>query len=152
MFRYTSILALEYSTELEQLLFFNTSQHAAHSAIVDSIEMFGEPFVYSDGERLRVNVRKLDEVQTLFALDGDILAGLLLYTRVSAERLTAIHIAVHEDYSLHGKFSDKMLLVRLCKQLRECALLPSVSRSARAGLRLCRDRDSMRCRVLRSGI
>ncbi len=121
MLRYTSILALEYSTELEQLLFFNAGQHAAHSAIVDSIEMFGEPFVYSDGERLRVNVRKLDEVQTLFALDGDILAGLLLYTRVSPKRLTAIHIVVREDYSLHGKFSDKMLVVRLSQQLRECA-------------------------------
>ena len=121
MFRYTSKLAPEYSKELEQMLFFNSGQHAAHSAIVDSIEMFGEPFVYSDGEHLRVNVRKLDEIQTLFALDGDILAGLLLYTRVSPERLTAIHIAVHEDYSLNGKFSDKMLVVRLSQRLRECA-------------------------------
>lgn len=121
MFRYTSILAPKYSKELEQLLFFNSGQHTAHSAIVDSIEMFGEPFVYNDGERLRVNVRKLDEVQTLFALDGDILAGLLLYSRVSPERLVAIHIAVGEDYSLYGKFSDKMLVIRMSQQLRECA-------------------------------
>ena len=121
MFRYTSILALEYSKELEELLFFNPGQHTIYSAIEDSIEMFGEPFVYSDGEHLRVNVRKLDEIQALFALDGDKLAGLLLYTRVSAERLTAIHIAVREDYSLNGKFSDKMLVVRLSRQLRECA-------------------------------
>ena len=121
MFRYTSKLAPEYSKELEQMLFFNSGQHTAHSAIVDSIEMFGEPCVYSDGERLQVNVRKLDEVQTLFALDGDILAGLLLYSRVSPERLVAIHIAVGEDYSLYGKFSDKMLVIRMSQQLRECA-------------------------------
>ena len=121
MFRYTSELAPKYSKELEQMLFFNPGQHAAHSAIVDSIEMFGEPCVYSDGERLQVNVRKLDEVQTLFALDGDILAGLLLYSRVSPERLVAIHIAVGEDYSLYGKFSDKMLVIRMSQQLRECA-------------------------------
>jgi hypothetical protein len=121
MFRYTSILALEYSKELEELLFFNSGQRTVYSAIEDSIEMFGAPFVFSDGEHLRVNVRKLNEIQTLFALDGDILAGLLLYTRVSPERLTAIHIAVGEEYSLKGKFSDKMLVVHLSQQLRECA-------------------------------
>ena len=103
------------------MLFFNPGQHAAHSAIVDSIEMFGEPFVYNDGGHLRVKVRKLDDVQTLFALDGDILAGLLLYSRVSPERLIAIHIAVGEDYSLYGKFSNKMLVIRMSQQLRECA-------------------------------
>jgi len=121
MFRYTSILKPEYSEELEQLLFFNSAQHTTHSAIVDSIEMFGEPFVENDGERLRINVRKLDEVQTLFAFDGDILAGLSIYSRVSLERLVVIHIAVREDYSSYGEFANKMLVMRMSQQLRECA-------------------------------
>jgi len=82
MCRYTSNLRPEYGKELEQLLFFNSGQHAAHSAIMDSIEMFGEPFVENDGERLRVNVRKLDEAQTLFAFDGDILPA-YWYIRMS---------------------------------------------------------------------
>ena len=121
MFRYTSTLEPGYSNELEQLLFFNPGQHSAHSAIVDSIEMFGEPFVENDGERLRVNVRKLDEAQTLFAFDGDILAGLLVYSRVSHERLVVIHIAVSEDYSSYGKFANKLLVIRMSQQLRESA-------------------------------
>jgi hypothetical protein len=121
MFRYTSILMPEYSKELEQLLFFNSGQHAVHSAIVDSIEIFGEPFVENDGEHLRVNVRKLDEVQTLFAFDEDILAGLLVYSRVSIERLVVIHIVVREDYSSCGKFANRLLLIRMSQQLRESA-------------------------------
>ena len=121
MIRYTSILKPEYSKELEQLLFFDPGQHAVHSAIVDSIEMFGEPFVENDGEHLRVNVRKLDEVQTLFAFDDDILAGLLVYSRVSIEKLVVIHIVVREDYSSCGKFASRLLLIRMSQKLRESA-------------------------------
>ena len=121
MFDYTSILKPEYRQELEQLLFFNSAQHAVHSAIVDSIEMFGEPFVDNDGGRLRVNVKKLDEVQTLFAFDGDKLAGILVYSRVSHERIVVIHIAVHEEYSSSGQFAHKKLVLRMSQQLRKCA-------------------------------
>ena len=121
MFDFTSILNPEYREELEQLLFFNSAQHALHSAIVDSIEMFGEPFVDNDGVRLRVNVRKLDEVQTQFALDGAKLAGILVYSRVSHDRIVIIHIAVHEDYSSRGQFAHKKLVLRMSQQLRKCA-------------------------------
>ena len=121
MFHFTSILKPNYSKELEQLMFFNPGQQTALSAIVDSIEMYGEPIVYNDGERLRLKVKKLGEVQTLFALDGNILAGVLLYSRVSLERLVVIHIAVDEDYSSQGKFAKKILVMRMSQQLRESA-------------------------------
>ena len=121
MFNYSSILKPKYRQELEQLLFFNSAQHAAHSAIVDSIEMFGEPIVDIDGGRLRVNVKKLDEVQTLFVFDEDKLAGILVYSRVSHERIVAIHIAVHEDYSSSGRFAHKKLVLRMSQQMRKCA-------------------------------
>jgi hypothetical protein len=121
MFNYSSILKPEYRQELEQLLFFNSAQHVAHSAIVDSIEMFGEPTVDIEGGRLRVNVKKLDEVQTLFAFDEDTLAGILIYSRVSHERIVVIHIAVHEDYSSSGRSAHKNLVMRMSQQLRKCA-------------------------------
>jgi len=70
---------------------------------------------------LRVNVKKLDEVQTLFAFDGDTLAGILVYSRVSHERIVVIHIAVHEDYSSYGQLANKKLVMRLSQQLRKCA-------------------------------
>lgn len=122
MFCYTSKLKQEYGNELERLLFFNAGQNTVLSAIVDSIEMFGEPFVTNDGEHLRVNLKKLDEVQTLFALDGERLAGILLYSRVSPESLLVIHMAVGDDYSSYGEFSEKMLVMHMFQQLREIAV------------------------------
>ena len=88
---------------------------------MESIERFGEPFIVEDGECLRVNVRKLAEVQVLFAFDGDELAGLLVYSRISHKNLVVIHIAVSEDYSSGGKFANKALALRISQQLRRCA-------------------------------
>lgn len=65
-----------------------------------------------------MKVEKLAEVQTLFALDDERLAGMLVYSRVSLELLAVIHIAVGEDYSSHGRFSHKMLVMRMLELLR----------------------------------
>jgi len=121
MLRYTSTLKLKYGEELERLMFFNPGQKNALAAIVDSLEMFGSPSVYTEGGRLRVKVEKLDEVQTLFALDGDTLVGVLVYSRVFLERLTVIHIAVDQEYSSDGKFAHNMLVMRMLELLRNSA-------------------------------
>jgi hypothetical protein len=121
MLRYTSTLQPEYGDELERLMFFNPGQQTAMAAIVDSVETFGTPSVYSDGGRLRVKVEKLEEVQTLFALDGDTLVGVLVYSRVTVERLVVIHIAVDQDYSASGKFAQNMLVMRTLELLRNSA-------------------------------
>lgn len=121
MLRYTSTLNPEYGEALERLMFFNPGQQAALSAIVNSLETFGSPSVYADGERLRVKVENLDEVQTLFALESDMLVGVLVYSRVRLECLTVIHIAVHHDYSSHGKFAHSMLVMRMLELLRNNA-------------------------------
>jgi len=121
MLRYTSVLKPEYSEQLEHLMFFNPGQQTALAAIEDSLEKFGTPFVYNDDGCLRVKVEKLDEVQTLFALDDDTLVGVLVYSRVLLERLTVIHIAVDQDYSSHGKFAHHMLVIRMIELLRNSA-------------------------------
>ena len=121
MLRYTSTLTPEYGEELERLMFFNPGQQTALAAIVDSLERFGPPNVYADGGCLRVRVEKLDEVQTLFAMDGDTLVGVLVYSRILLERLTVIHIAVDQDYSSHGKFAPNMLVMRMLELLRNSA-------------------------------
>ena len=121
MLRYTSTLKPEYGEELERLMFFNPGQQTALTAIMDSVETFGPPSVYADGGCLRVKVEKLDEVQTLFAMDGDTLAGVLVYSRVLLKRLTVIHIAVGQDYSSHGKFAQNMLVMRMLELLRNSA-------------------------------
>ena len=121
MLRFTSTLKPEYGEELEQLIFFNPGQHAMYAAIVASLEKFGSPSVYTDNGCLRVKVEKLDDVQTLFALDGDTLAGVLVYSRVLPEHLTVIYIAVDQDYSSNGKFAQKMLVIRMFESLRDSA-------------------------------
>ncbi len=121
MLRYISILPPEYGEQLERLLFFNPGQKAVQTAIVDSIETFGVPSVDAAGGRLRVKVEKLEEVQTVFALDGDRLIGVLVFTRVPPQRLTVIHIAVDQDYSSSGPFAENMLVLRMLKLLRESA-------------------------------
>ena len=121
MLRYTSTLTPKYGEELERLMFFNPGQQTTLAAIMDSLERFGPPSVYADGGCLRVRVEKLDEVQTLFAMDGDTLVGVLVYSRILLERLTVIHIAVDQDYSSHGKFAPSMLVMRMLELLRNSA-------------------------------
>jgi hypothetical protein len=121
MLQYTSILNAEYNSALEELMFFNPGQENALSAILDSIDTFGPPSVYIDRERLRVKVEKLDEVQTLFALDESKLVGVMIYSRVLAECLSVIHIAVNEDYSSTGKYAHNMLVMRMLDLIRNNA-------------------------------
>ncbi|HED36452.1 MAG TPA: hypothetical protein ENJ08_19825 [Gammaproteobacteria bacterium] len=121
MLRYTSTLNTKYCEDLERLMFFNPGQQTALAAIVDSLETFGSPSVYTDNELLRVKVEKLDEVQTLYALNDDVLAGVLVYSRTLLERLTVIHIAVDQKYSSHGKYSSSMLVLRMLELLRKNA-------------------------------
>ncbi len=121
MFRYTSVLNPEYSDALERLMFFNPGQKKALAAIMNSVENYGSPDVYTEGECLRVKIEKLEDVQTLFVLDDDRLVGVLIYSRVLFECLTVIHIAVDQDYSSHGRFSRSMLVMRMLELLRNSA-------------------------------
>ena len=121
MLHYTSVLKSEYNDELERLMFFNPGQQTALAAILDSVDTYGTPSVYIDGERLRVKVEKLDEVQTLFALDGETLVGVLIYSRILLECLTVIHLAVDQDYSSDGKLAYKMLVMRMLDLVRKSA-------------------------------
>ncbi len=118
---YISKLKQEYQEELEQLVFFNPGQQSARDAIVDSLEKFGAPSIHTVDGYLRIKLEKLNDVQTLYALDGDKLAGLLIYSRVSHEYLTMIYIIVDQDYSSHGKFEQKKLVLRMIMLLRKIA-------------------------------
>ena len=123
MLRYTSTLKPEYSEELERLLFFNPGQQDALAAIMDSLDTFGSPSVYTDNGVLRVKVEKLDEVQTLYAMEDDTLVGVLVYSRVILDCLTVLHIAVDEEYSVHGNNASNMLVMRMLELLRKNARL-----------------------------
>ena len=119
MLNFTSCLATDYTEPLEKLLFFNPGQDRAYSAIVDSLDLFGAPAIYCDNDKLRVKVEKREDVQSLFALEGEKLVGAMVYSRVSYEHIAVIHIVVDQDYSSHGRYAHKMLVVRMLELLRK---------------------------------
>ncbi len=102
-------------------MFFNPGQQLALAAIVDSLEKFGSPSIYTDNGYLRIKLEKLKNVQTLFAMDGDKLVGVLIYSRLFPEYLTMIYIIVDQEYSLHGKYEKKILVLRMFMLLRKIA-------------------------------
>jgi hypothetical protein len=118
MFLFTSLLTKDYVEDLERLMFFNPGQDAMKDAIIESVERFGMPTIEDIDGHLRINVGKLNDVQTIFALKDEKLVGILVYYRFSTERLTVIHIAVDEDYSSRGKYSHNMLMMRMLELLR----------------------------------
>ena len=121
MLRYTSALNADYSDELEHLLFFNPGQQNAYPAIVDSLKMFGAPMIVNDDGKIRVRVEKLDEVQSLFAMDDDKLVGAMVYSRVDYEHIAVIQIVVDNDYAHDGRFAHRMLMMRMLDVLRTSA-------------------------------
>lgn len=90
-------------------------------AILSSVDQFGQPRVVSDGGTLRVQLEKLDAVQTLFAMDGEALSGVLVYSRTSEETLSVIYIAVNDEYSSHGRYANKMLFLRMLALVKNTA-------------------------------
>ena len=118
---FTSSLEASYRDALEELLFFNPGQANALGSIMDAVEIYGTPEVYLEDELLRVRVEKLVEVQSIFALDGERLAGMLLYARSDLQSLVVPHIAVAGDYSAQGTQADSLLVMRLLDTLRVSA-------------------------------
>ena len=56
---------------LEALLFFNSCQERVSACIADAIEKFGAPEIVADRDRLRIHVKGLPDVQSLFAIDTE---------------------------------------------------------------------------------
>lgn len=121
MLQYTSVLKAHYQDALEKLMFFNPGQKNALLSIMESIESFGNPCVVLDGDNLRVKVDKLDEVQSLFALDGNTLVGVIIYSRTDNSCFCVLHIAVEESYSNNGIHANKLLVPRLINVVRNSA-------------------------------
>src|SRR4029453_14361904 len=116
-FEFSSVLPAEYAEDLGALLFFNLQKTAAPEGILRSIAEYGAPALCIDGDTVSVKVGALDDVQTIFALDGTgeghELAGLVLYVRTDIENVLVLHIAVAERFSAAGADADAMLVMRL---------------------------------------
>lgn len=120
---YTSVLAADYQSELETLLFFNSEQGRFRDKILGVIERHGVPVVLAENHRLTVRLKNGSEVQTLYALAGSKarskLVGVVVYTRSNSATITVLHIAASEDYSSQGRFHKQMLVPLFIGKLRE---------------------------------
>ena len=55
---------------LERLVFFNSCQGRVSDCIANAIEKFGAPEIVADRDRLRIYMKGMPDVQSLFALDA----------------------------------------------------------------------------------
>jgi hypothetical protein len=101
-FVFCSSLPAAYHQALEELVFFNPRQHTAEAGITQAVDLYGMPAIENDGSGLRVVVGKRADVQCLFALtqgEGEpVLAGIVMYLRVSRQEVVVLHIGVAEAF------------------------------------------------------
>ncbi|MCK4403804.1 MAG: hypothetical protein KAW02_01815 [candidate division Zixibacteria bacterium] len=122
---FSSVLKKEYLSHLESLMFFNPQQGTKMSGIMESIERFGNPKTVIEGDFIRIKTETLQNVQALFAFDRkdkDLeLVGVVVYVRTDPETMVILHVAVENNYSVRGSFSDDMLVMKLIAKVREAA-------------------------------
>ena len=105
---------------LEALVFFNSCQDRYADCIAEAVERFGSPEIVADGDRLRVRLSNLDDVQSLFAIEAGTgrPVGVALYMRADLEHITVVHLGLAPEYASGGARSDEQLLLRLLREVR----------------------------------
>jgi len=105
---------------LEALVFFNACQDRYAACIAEAVERFGAPEIVADGDRLRVRVIGLSDVQCLFAVERDTgrPVGLAVYMRPDLEHITVVHLSIAGQYASGGERAAEQLLLRLLREVR----------------------------------
>lgn len=124
--RISSVLQLSQRDELERITFFNPQQDRVTEPLLQSVHRYGVPKIVEDGPNLRFTVRDFGQVQSLYALDdrdgGSRLVGVVLFVRETHDSLLVLHLAVHEDYTAHGRWAGMWMTPRLMAAVRALAL------------------------------
>lgn len=105
---------------LEALLYFNACQERVSACIADAVEKYGVPEIVADRDRLRIHVKGLPEVQSLFALDGEAgrPVGVAVYARQDIEHVTVVHIGITAEFASGGRRASEQLLLKLLREVR----------------------------------
>lgn len=102
----------------------NPRQYRVRDGILNSLEQFGHPRILETGEGLQIRVGE-HEAQTLFAFDRDRAdpapVGAVIFLRTSREEIAIIHVAVDDEYALHGTEAGVGLGVTLVEKVKEIA-------------------------------
>ncbi|MBX2858102.1 MAG: hypothetical protein KTR17_05520 [Cellvibrionaceae bacterium] len=121
MLHFTSRLSQAYKGELERLMFFNAGQKNVHATIEQAVEKYGSPNISVADGALKITMDNLKDSQALFTLTDKKLIAVMVYSRLSVEAITVIHIAIDEEYSANGRYSSKMVMLRQLNMLRQNA-------------------------------
>jgi hypothetical protein len=105
---------------LEALLFFNACQERVSACIADAIEKFGAPEIVADRDRLRIHMKGLPQVQSLFAIDMETgrPVGVAVYARQDIEHVTVVHIGITSEFASGGRRANEQLLLKLLREVR----------------------------------
>jgi hypothetical protein len=124
--RVSSILEEQFRDVLEELMFFNPQQERSRAGIVASVTHYGAPQVMVKEGQLRIGTECLQDMQTLYALDGsndcgEQLVGAVIFVRDTPDALTILHVAVRADYSAAGEYGERCVVMRLMTEVRLAA-------------------------------
>lgn len=105
---------------LEALLFFNSCQDRVSACIADAVEKFGAPEIVADGDRLRIYMKDMPHVQSLFAVDTKTgrPVGVAVYARQDVEHVTVMHLGIAAEFAAGGPRAGEQLLLRLLREVR----------------------------------
>lgn len=117
---FKSHVPVAHKPALEALLFFNACQERVSASIADAIEKFGTPEIVADRDRLRIHMKELPEVQSLFAIDTVTgrPVGVALYARQDIEHVTVVHVGITSEFASGGRRANEQLLLKLLREVR----------------------------------
>lgn len=123
-FYFASSIDFKFKKDLEQIFFFNPSQHRYHDRIVAAIEAFSKPILVVEGDKVMLAFEEQAVGQGLHIFEikdhRPLLVGGLLYTRDCMDRLTIAHIALggfrRKDFRLLTEVNEEMK--RIAKRVR----------------------------------
>ncbi len=118
---FSSTISPDQREALERIFFFNKNQAEYYFDIEHLIELYGQPRIVEENDRLHLNFEKID-CQNLFTTVNDNLAGLAIFYRDSVDNIDLIHIAVDEKYSSTGIYADRLLVFQMINELKKIAL------------------------------
>jgi hypothetical protein len=105
---------------LEALMFFNSCQDRVSASIANAIEKFGAPEIVADRDRLKIHMKDLPDVQSLFAIDSKSgrPVGMAIYVRQDVEHVTVMHLGIAAEFATGGPRAGEQLLLRLLREVR----------------------------------
>ena len=122
---FKSYVSQQQRQELEALVFFNSCQERVAECIADAVATFGAPAIVAYGDRLRIQVVGLHDVQSLFAIEKATgrPVGVAVYMRPDLEQITVVHLGIAAEYARGGPCADEQLLLRLLREVRRSTRL-----------------------------